>query len=81
MAGDLRKHTHTHTPTHTHTHPHTHTHTLSARRVYPQVKCIAFAIAKDVGKIGKRWRRQINTKGLKEGSEMEAEYLKTNQEQ
>ena len=45
------------------------------------MKCIAFAIAKDVGKIGKRWRRQINTKGLKEGSEMEAEYLKTNQEQ
>ena len=55
MARDLRK---------PHTHTHTHTHTLSERRVYPKVKCIAFAIAEDVGKTGRRWRRQINTKGL-----------------
>ena len=42
------------------------------------MKCIALAIAKDVGKTGKRWRREINTKGLKKGSEIEAKYLKTN---
>ena len=40
----------------------------------------ALAIAKDVGKTGKRRRREIDTKGLKKGREIEAKYLKTNQD-